>query len=107
MFIRKKSERSWVPMAGEGIEFCGLRQNDTNGGTGLVRLKKGARFPTHNHPGWEEALIVSGVVNIGGNRLVEGDYLFTEAGEAHDATAEEDTVFYVSSEKGIEILEAD
>ena len=96
-----------MPMAGEGIEFCGLRQNDTNGGTGLVRLKKGARFPTHNHPGWEEALIVSGVVNIGGNRLVEGDYLFTEAGEAHDATAEEDTIFYVSSEKGIEILEAD
>lgn len=28
-------------------------------------------------------------------------------GETHDATAEEDTIFYVSSEKGIEILETD
>ena len=107
MFVKKKSKRSWVPMAGDGIEFCGLRQNDTNGGAGLVRLKKGARFPAHNHPGWEEALILVGVVNIGGNRLVEGDYLFTDAGETHDATAEEDTIFYVSSEKGIVILEAD
>lgn len=70
-------------------------------GAGLVKLMKGARFPTHNHPGWEEALIVSGVVKIGGNRLVEGDYLFTEAGETHDAIPEEDTVFDVSSEKGI------
>jgi len=94
-----------MPMVSGGIEFCGLRQNDTNGGAGLVRLQKGARFPSHNHPGWEEALIISGVVKIGGNRLVEGDYLFTEAGETHDAIAVEDTLFYVSSEKGIEILE--
>ena len=105
MLVRKSTERSWMPMAGEGVEFCGLRQNGTNGGAGLVRLRKGATFPTHNHPGWEEALIISGIVNIGGNRLVEGDYLFTEAGEIHDAVAEDDTVFYVSSEKGIEILE--
>jgi quercetin dioxygenase-like cupin family protein len=89
MLVRKKADRSWMPMAGAGIEFCGLRQNGTNGGAGLVRLKKGARFPTHNHPGWEEALIISGVVNIGGNRF------------------EEETVFYVSSEQGIEILEDD
>lgn len=107
MIVRKKSERSWKPMAGKGIDFCGLRQNETNGGAGLVRLKKGAQFPTHNHPGWEEALILSGVVSIGGNRLVEGDYLFTQAGEIHDATAEEDTIFYVSSEMGIEILQVD
>jgi len=105
MLVRKNTERSWMSMVGEGIEFCGLRQNNTNGGAGLVRLKKGARFPTHDHPGWEEALIISGVVTIGGNRLVEGDYLFTEAGETHDAIAEEDTVFFVSSEKGIKILE--
>lgn len=107
MLVRKKADRSWMPMAGDGIEFCGLRQNGTNGGAGLVRLKKGARFPTHHHPGWEEALIISGVVNIGGNRLVEGDYLYTAAGETHDALAEEETVFYVSSEQGIEILEGD
>ena len=107
MLVSKKSERSWTPMAGEGIEFCGLRRNGTNGGAGLVRLTKGARFPTHNHPGWEEALIISGVVSIGGHRLAEGDYLFTEAGEIHDALAEEDTIFYVSSEMGIEILEAE
>ena len=105
MLVRKKSERSWIPMAGEGIEFCGLRENDTNGGAGLVRLRKGARFPTHNHPGWEEVIVISGVVIIGGNRLVAGDYLFTQAGEKHDATAEEETIFFVSSEKGIEIVE--
>jgi len=105
MLVRKKNQRSWNPIAGEGIEFCELRQNGTNGGAGLVQLVKGARFPSHDHPGWEEALILCGAVTIGGNRLVEGDYLFTEAGEIHDAVAEEDTIFYVSSEKGIDIIE--
>ncbi len=82
MLVRKKSERSWVPMAGEGIEFCGLRQSDTNGGTGLVKLEKGARFPTHSHPGWEEVIVNNGVVNIGGNRLKED--LIQQACQAAD-----------------------
>ena len=105
MLVNKKVDRVWSAMAAEGVEFCPLRQNETNGGAGLVKIQKGARFPTHIHPGWEEVLILRGVVSIGGNRLVEGDYLFTEAGERHDAVAQEETVFFVSSEKGIEIVE--
>ncbi len=107
MLVRTKSDQVWKQLPEDGVEFCGLRQNDTNGGAGLVRMRKGARFPRHGHPGWEEALMLSGVVNIGGNRLVEGDYLFTEAGETHDAVAEESVVFFVSSEKGIELLSED
>lgn len=105
MLLRKATDRSWNSIGINGVEFCGLRENDTNGGAGLIRLEKGARFPTHNHPGWEEAVILSGAVTIGGHQLEEGDYLFTEAGEVHDAVANERTVFFVSGEKGIEILE--
>ena len=42
---------------------------------------------------------------IGGERLEEGDYLYTEAGERHDVVAEEDAVMYVTVEDGIEIVE--
>ena len=105
MQIKKKTEREWKPIAGDGIEYCELRRNDAGGGAGLVRIPANARFPLHNHPGWEEALILSGEITIGGQHFVEGDYLFTEPGELHAAIAQKNTVFYVSSEKGIEIVE--
>ena len=105
MLIARKADRIFGPVGLEGVEFCGLRINEMQGGAALVSMKKGVRFPTHNHKSNEQTLILSGVALIGGERLVEGDYLFTEAGEHHDVLAEEDVVMYVTVEDGIEIIE--
>ena len=105
MLISRKGDRTFGPVGVDGVEFCGLRINEMEGGAALISMKKGVRFPNHNHKSDEQTLILSGVAIIGGERLEEGDYLFTEAGEHHDVMAEEDVVMYVTVENGIEIIE--
>ena len=104
MHICKNEERIWNEIM-EGVEFCGLRINEVQGGAALIRMKKGARFPQHIHKSHEETLVLSGVVNIGDEKFVEGDYLYTEEGETHDVVAEEDLLMYVTVEAGIEVVE--
>ena len=104
MHICKKDDRNWNEIM-EGTEFCGLRINEVQGGAALIRMTKGARFPQHNHKSPEQTLVLSGVVKIGNERFVEGDYLYTDEGETHDVVAEEDVLMYVSVEAGIEVVE--
>jgi quercetin dioxygenase-like cupin family protein len=104
MLILERAQQEWRDSGVSGIEKCELRRNDANGGVGLVRFAKGAIFPLHDHPGWEDVLILRGSVLIGGTRLDEGDYAYTSAGETHDLVALEDALVYVSSEKGIKII---
>ena len=87
------------------VDFCGLRINEMQGGTAIIKMKEGVRFPTHTHKSDEETLIVSGSCLIGGERLQAGDYLHTAQGEEHDVVAETDVVMYVTVENGIEIVE--
>lgn len=104
-YLKPKAEQSWSETEIEGVSICSLRSNETNGGASLVRLRQGAHFPLHNHPGWEEVLILSGQILVGEQILSTGDYFYTEAGKVHDTVAEEDTIVFVSLERGIEILE--
>ena len=103
-YLKPKAQQSWSATDIEGVSVCSWRENETSGGASLVRLKRGVNFPKHNHPGWEEVLILSGQIIVGGQTLSEGDYFYTEAGEIHDVVAEEDTIVFVSSEKGFEII---
>jgi hypothetical protein len=43
-------------------------------------------------------------VEIGGRLLGRGDFLFTEAGEAHDVLARANAVILVSTRKPIEFI---
>lgn len=104
MIICKKDDQFWNEIM-PGIEFCGLRINEAQGGAALIRMSKGARFPQHTHKSPEETLVLSGVVKIGDQEFSEGDYLYTENGEPHDVVAQEDVLMYVSVEAGIEIVE--
>ena len=104
MQITRKNDRIFEPLPVDGVDFCGLRINGMEGGAALITMKKGVRFPTHNHKSDEQTLILSGVAVIGGERLEAGDYLYTEEGEHHDVIAEEDVIMYVTVENGIEIV---
>lgn len=104
MHICKKEERNWNEIM-DGTEFCGLRINEAQGGAALIRMRKGARFPQHTHKSYEETLVLSGVVKIGEETFVKGDYLYTEEGEKRDVVAEEDVLMYVTVEAGIEVIE--
>ena len=69
------------------------------------KLKAGARGPMHTHEGAEHAYVLSGKVDVGGNVLSAGDYLYTEAGEIHALVALEDSVVFASTERAIRVIE--
>jgi quercetin dioxygenase-like cupin family protein len=104
MWIRSEN-REWRTTPYAGIDISFLRRNGEKGATVLLRFSKGARFPLHNHPGGEELLVLEGVVLVGGERLVRGDYLWTERNGKHDSVAEEASLLFVNTPEGIEVLE--
>ena len=104
MSVIRSSAMEYVESGIEGISQCELWDNGTNGGTSLVRLQVGAYFPNHNHPGWEQAYVLSGKVAIGEDVVEKGDYLFANVGDIHDAKALEDTEILVFTEKGVELI---
>ena len=105
MLVRKAAEQRWKPIDIAGVEYCRLRENENqDGGATIVRMRKGVSYPAHRHPGWEQALVWSGRVTVGGEKLGAGDYWYAEAGEVHAAFAEEDLTFFVITEKEIEVI---
>ena len=65
MLVNKAAQREWVPTDYPGIERSLFRNNDSGGRSSVVRLARGARFPTHAHHGTEEVVVLSGRVSIG------------------------------------------
>lgn len=105
MLVNKSSNREWKPTDYSGIDRSLFRNNDAGGRSSVVRLSQGSRFPRHAHHGTEEVVVLSGTVQIGGNELSQGDYLFTQPGEEHDVVAVSDAVIFVSSQKSTPVVE--
>ena len=106
-----KSQRVFAPIASEvGISI--LRRHPEQGTTFLIRMRKGARAPRHDHAGGEETFVIEGTLRIcdcvNGARQPEpdiaisaGDYAFVPPGETHEGIAEEDCVFFVVAPGGV------
>lgn len=105
MFVVQENERQYEESGIDGITQCVLWDNGQGGGASLVRLKAQAYFPTHNHPGWEQALVLNGKLTVGDKVINTGDYIFADKTDSHDATALEDCELFVVTEKGVEIVD--
>ena len=107
MLVKKAADREWKATDYPGIERSLFRNNDAGGRSSVVRLTRGARFPSHTHEGTEEVVVLAGTVRIGGIELTSGDYLFTSPGEEHDVVAVSDTAtIFVSSQKSTPVIES-
>lgn len=105
MLVSKSDGRTWIPTDHAGIERSLFRNNESGGRSSVVRLVRGARFPRHAHHGSEEVVVLAGSVRIADQNLVQGDYLFTEAGEEHDVLALTDAMLFVSSQRATPLVE--
>jgi quercetin dioxygenase-like cupin family protein len=105
MIHRTSENQKWRATPYAGVQMCGLRQNENGGGAVLLKVAKGARFPTHDHPGGEEVYVVYGRAIIGEITVTQGDYLWTPPDNTHDLKAEEETLMFISSPNGIKVIE--
>ncbi|MCP1675730.1 quercetin dioxygenase-like cupin family protein [Natronocella acetinitrilica] len=105
MLVKTALEREWNDTGHPGVERSLFRNNPEGGRSSVVRLAANSRVPRHRHEGSEEVLVLLGQVEIGGARLNEGDYLYTEVGEEHDVVAVTDAIIFVSSTKATPMVE--
>ena len=81
--IRGRAE-GWL----EALPGVHIKLLNSEGGNGaesyLVRLDPGARAPAHDHPGFEECVVLEGSVKyLGGATLQAGDYQMAREGAHH------------------------
>lgn len=99
------AEGGWHDTKLPGVSYKILREGARRGaGTFLIRLEPGTSYPAHVHPGGEEVWVVEGAMRVGGDELVEGDYLYTPPGGAHAAESRDGCLFLVVLPEPIEIL---
>lgn len=105
MILSETKKREWVEGSYPGSERATLRSTPEGGYAALIRLKAGAVGLKHTHLVGEDALVVSGCVDIAGNKLGPGDYLYTEPGEVHQLVALEDSLVYVFTQEPVKPIE--
>jgi quercetin dioxygenase-like cupin family protein len=105
MYVKRANDREWMSAGYANAERSILHLTKNEGRTSIVRMKAGALGPRHTHEAGEHALVISGKVEIAGQVLAAGDYLYTEVGEEHALTALEDSVIFASTERPIRVIE--
>ena len=85
LLVVRRDEGVWEETADPGV-FVKLLFVD--GGretvTRLVRLEAGARIPPHRHLGFEQCLVLEGVMRAGGLSLRAGDFNCAAPGSVHE-----------------------
>jgi quercetin dioxygenase-like cupin family protein len=105
MGVVRGDESAWKAIKVPGVSVRVLRADKATGeSTTLIRFDPGTRFPAHNHPAGEEVYVVEGDLQIGGERLRAGDYLYTPPDGKHAAASEGGCVFLVTLPRPVEIL---
>lgn len=104
--IQDPSNMEWTPLAYPGIRAKVLRHDpETGDRAAIIELDEGARYPLHDHPGGEHALMLEGELKSGGHILKAGQYLHTPPGKPHAVVALTKCRFFVVTPKGVVLVE--
>jgi len=84
--LRRRGEGEWQTTPYPGVRMKMLAVSpDLGHWTVLVELVPGASFPTHDHDGSEDLLLMSGDLVTEGQTLAPGDFLHAEPRTHHHA----------------------
>ena len=105
--VVRRDEAEWRALPAPGVSMKVLREDkDTGEWTAVFRFVAGARFPARDHPGGEQVFVLEGDLQIGGNRLKAGDYLYTPPPGKHAVSTEGGWLLLATALKPTEILKA-
>lgn len=84
--VLRSSHAAWKPI-GEGVASRVLTIDEKTGfKTHMIRIDPGSFVPEHRHGGAEDVLVLSGDLEVHGQRMGPGDYCFAESGSTHKKT---------------------
>ena len=87
----------WTPSPSQGVERKPLAREEAERGhaTSIVRYAAGSRFPSHQHPGGEEILVLEGVFSDEHGDYGPGSYIRNPIGTAHAPFSESGCTLFV------------
>jgi len=105
VLISRSDELSWQAMA-PGISYKALYQDaERQHRTSLVRMDRGARYPSHRHREIEELFVLSGDLHVEGQIMRSGDYCRADSGTIHGETfTDSGCLFLLSASQQNEVL---
>lgn len=91
------AQHKWVHSPQSGVERVMLDRigAEKARATSLVRYAPDSFFPTHEHPGGEEILVLSGVFSEANRHHAAGSYLRNPPGSSHQPYTREGAVIFV------------
>ncbi len=110
-YIVRTNRMEWTPLIEEGVDTKGvfvkvLRYDaqTKRAPSILLKFEAGASYPFHNHPGGEEVFVLEGTAIFEGEKLSEGDYLFTPPDFKHAVKTETGCVLLFLIPEEVEII---
>jgi predicted ChrR family anti-sigma factor len=99
LLTRRADENAWEDTAVPGVRIRVLNVNEAaNEFVALVRMAAGASYPSHNHGGPEQCLVLDGDLRVGDEVLKPGDYQFAPEGSRHGVqTTETGCLLFITS----------
>lgn len=74
----------------DGVEICPLYGQENNGpSAALLRYRRGAVVPLHEHLGYEHILVLAGSQSDGESLFERGSLLISKPGSQHCVTSDE------------------
>lgn len=99
LLTRRADDTAWEDTAVPGVRIRVLNVNEaSNEFVALVRMAAGAAYPSHNHGGPEQCLVLDGDLRVGDEVLKAGDYQFAPEGSRHGVqTTETGCLLFITS----------
>ncbi len=99
------SSLPWSETAYDGIRWKVLHHDPVSGRSAfLLRFERGASYPMHRHPEWEDYLVVEGSVRDDGAERHTGTFVHHPGGTAHRLVSTGGCVLLVLLALPVEIL---
>lgn len=105
MILVQRKDRIWTESGISGVQTCQTWTNKDGVGSYLAKFQAGASFPKHTHIGWEQIVVLEGVIRFNDVEMQAGDVLQVQGIDEHEAFAVENTLVFVTHHGGIELTE--
>lgn len=105
MILVQQKDRIWSESGIPGVQTCPTWASKNGDGSYLAKFQAGASFPKHTHIGWEQIIVLEGLIRFNTVEMQAGDVLQVQGTDEHEAFALEDTLLFVTHHGGIELTD--
>lgn len=105
MILVSQKDRIWTDSSILGVQTCQTWTSEDGIESYLAKFQAGTSFPKHTHIGWEQIIVLEGMILFNEVEMRAGDVLQVQGTDEHKAFAVENTLLFITHHGGIELTE--